>query len=238
MRIERYRWAGGDEAMLRFGPAEGGPTVILAMPLFEEANRTRAFAVRLLRLLAEQGIGGALPDLPGQGESLVAVEAASLDGWRDAFAAAARTLAAPAAGPVHVAAIRGGALVDTLAVAASRWHLAPTGGDALVRELMRTRAVAGGAAAPAIDLGDPADDGPAIELAGNRVSRAMLRALHVAERALDEPLRTVRLASDPAVAERKLDGAPLWRRAEPGDDPALAALLADDLAGWIATCGG
>lgn len=223
--------------MLRFGPAEGGPTVILAMPLFEEANRTRAFAVRLLRLLAARGIGGALPDLPGQGESLAAVEAASLDGWRDAFAAAARTLAGRAAGPVHVAAIRGGALVDTLAVATSRWHLAPTGGDALVRELMRTRAAAGGAA-PAIDPGDPADDGPAIELAGNRVSRAMLRALHVAERVLDEPLRTVRLASDPAVAARKVEGAPLWRRAEPGDDPVLAALLADDLAGWIATCDG
>jgi HAD superfamily hydrolase (TIGR01509 family) len=40
--------------MLRFGPAEG-PLVVLAMPLFEEANRTRAFAVTLLRALAAAG---------------------------------------------------------------------------------------------------------------------------------------------------------------------------------------
>jgi thioredoxin reductase len=38
--IDRYDWAGGSEAMLRFGPATG-PIVVLALPLFEEANRTR-----------------------------------------------------------------------------------------------------------------------------------------------------------------------------------------------------
>lgn len=217
--------------MLRFGPSDG-PTVILAMPLFEEANRTRAFAVRLLRELAARGIGGALPDLPGQGESVAPTEAASLDDWRAAFAAAAADLG----GPVHVAAIRGGALVDTLAAAASRWHFGPAAGDALVRELLRTRAVAGGG--PDLDLRDPTDDGPPVELAGNRLSRPLLRALHVAERMPDGRVRTVRLESDPAAADRKLAGASLWRRAEPGDDPALAETLADDLAEWVATCGG
>lgn len=201
------------------------------MPLFEEANRTRAFAVRLLRLMAARGIGGALPDLPGQGESLVATEAARLEDWRAAFAAAVASLS----GPVHVVAIRGGALVDTLAAATSRWHFSPAAGDALVRELLRTRAVAGGA--PELDLLDPDDEVSPVELAGNRLSRPLLRALHVAERIPYGPVRTVRLESDPAAADLKLAGAPLWRRTEPGDDPALAEALADDLAAWIAACG-
>ncbi len=31
--------------------------------------------------------------------------------------------------------------------------------------------------------------------------------------------------------------APPWRRAEPGEDPALVEALADDLAHWVETCG-
>ena len=58
--IDHYDWAGGREAMLRFGPA-GGPVVVAALPLFEEANRTRSFVVTILRLLAARGIAGALP---------------------------------------------------------------------------------------------------------------------------------------------------------------------------------
>ncbi|MCI1143823.1 hypothetical protein MOP88_18565 [Sphingomonas sp. WKB10] len=46
----------------------------------------------------------------------------------------------------------------------------------------------------------------------------------------------MRLSSDPAPADRHVDAAPLWRRAEPGDNPALAELLADDIAAWIAAC--
>jgi hypothetical protein len=54
----------------------------------------------------------------------------------------------------------------------------------------------------------------------------------------DPPLRTVRLDTDPKPADRHVPGIPLWRRAEPDNDPALAALLADDIADWIATCEG
>ncbi|MEG8052367.1 hypothetical protein QP185_02180 [Sphingomonas aerolata] len=53
--------------MLRFGP-DAGPRVIAVLPLFEEANRTRAFLVETLRALAGRGIGSILPDLPGTGE--------------------------------------------------------------------------------------------------------------------------------------------------------------------------
>ena len=202
-RITHYDWPGGREAMLCFGP-DGGPTVIAALPLFEEGNRTRAALVAVLRQLAERGIASALPDLPGTGESLLPTHEATLAGWRAAFAAAARTLP----GPVHVVAWRGGALVDTDAEVASRWHLSPLSGADTMRELRRMQAAAGG------------------ELfAGNRLSEVFV-----------QELESDRLATDPRPADAHLPGRPLWRAAEPGTDPALEAAVADDIAGWIATC--
>lgn len=226
--IDHYDWAGGREAVMRFDAA--GPVVVLALPLWEEANRTRTFAVRLLRLLAARGIAGALPDLPGQGESAIPTHYAMLAGWRAAFAAAVAHVAPDR--PVHALAIRGGALVDNQAAVASRWHLAPAGGEALLRELLRASAATG--AAIDIDLNDHRDDRGPVTLMGNRVSRPLMRDLAAASPVRDGAVRVVRLVTDPAVADRKVEGAPLWRLAEPGDDPALAETLADDIAGWLA----
>ena len=78
--IDHYDWPGGREAMLRFGPATG-PVVIAVMPLFEEANRTRAFMVAMLRALADRGIAGILPDLPGTGESRTEAKDITLSDW-------------------------------------------------------------------------------------------------------------------------------------------------------------
>ena len=225
---EHYDWPGGREAMLRFGPA-AGPVVILALPLFEEANRTRTFAVGLLRRLAERGIGGVLPDLPGQNESLVATERAMLAGWRAAY-----TAAAGAARATHSVTIRGGSLVDHDATVAGRWQLAPAKGEALIRELFRTAQAAGEPVDIALDAWN--DEGGPVTIAGNRIGRPLLRDLNAADCVRDGNVRVVRLDTDPAVADRKVEGAPLWRRSEPGDDPALAATLADDIADWIAAC--
>ena len=87
LTIEHYDWPGGREAMLRFGPPHG-PTMVAALPFFEEANRTRAAMVDVLRQLAVRGIGSILPDLPGTNESLLATSDATLAAWRGAFAAA------------------------------------------------------------------------------------------------------------------------------------------------------
>jgi len=214
--------------MVRVGPA-GGLVVILALPLFEEANRTRTFAVGLLRRLADRGIGGVLPDLPGQNESLVATEHAMLAGWRTAFAAAAAT-----AGATHSVTMRGGSLVDHDATLAGRWQLAPAKGEALIRELFRTAQAAGEPVD--IDLNAWNDEGGPMTIAGNRIARHLLRDINTADCVREGAVRVVRLDTDPAVADRKVEGAPLWRRSEPGDDPALAALLADDIADWIAAC--
>ena len=202
--------------MLRFGPANG-PTVLAAPALFEEANRTRALLVDLLRRLSLRGIASALPDLPGQNESLVLTCEARLADWRAAFAAVATSLP----GPVHVIALRGGALVDAEAAVASRWYLSPTSGAAQARELRRVQALGGGA-----DFG------------GNLLDAAMIGALEAAEPAVAEPLRVVPLAGDPRAADRHVPGPMLWRASEPRGDAALAGLLAEDIADWIARCAG
>ncbi|MBM3928477.1 MAG: hypothetical protein FJ335_08485 [Sphingomonadales bacterium] len=192
--------------MIRLGP-DHGPVVVVVLPLFEEANRTRTFAVTMMRALAVRGVASALPDLPGTGDSLVATEAATLADWQSALSAAAASVGARAS-----VAIRSGALLD--GAIANRWHLAPQNGAALVRELDRLRAADG-------------------RIAGNRVDPGVIDALSLAAPAA---ARTVRLESDPGPADRTVPGAPLWRRAEPGNDPVLAEALADDIADWVRQC--
>ena len=203
--IDRYDWPGGREAMLRFGPATG-PVVVAALPLFEEANRTRTFVVTILRALAERGIASILPDLPGQGDSLVPTEQTSLADMRSAFAAI------PGA---YTLALRSGALLDA-GERTARWHLSPQEGPELIRELDRMRQAGGGN-----DYG------------GNRLSAKILSQL---ETATPAEARTVRLDSDTRFADRKVVGSPLWRRTEPDNDLPLAALLADDIHAWIRAC--
>lgn len=218
-RFDRYDWAGGREAMLRFGPDEG-PVVVAALPLFEEANRTRAFMVAILRALAVRGIGSVLPDLPGQGESLVALAAVSLADLRDGFAAAVRR-ASEGGRLAYAAAVRSGALLDTHAPTAGRWHLAPQTGATLIRELNR--------------IGCKPSASATVEIAGNLVASSLLDALRDAE---PHAARVVRLSSDTAPADRTIAGPPLWRRTEPGNDPAVAQALADDIADWVLSCEG
>ena len=105
-----------------------------------------------------------------------------------------------AAGKFSVA-IRSGALIDATADVRGRWHLSPIEGDDLARELRR--------------LADPQTGG----IAGNEVSDAMMAELADARAA---EARVLRLDSDPRAADRKVAAAPLWRRAEPDNDPALA----------------
>ena len=259
-RIDSYQWRGGREAMLRFGPADG-PVVVAALPLLEEANRTRAFVVTILRLLAEVGIGGVLPDLPGQGESLVPTREMRMSDLREAFGAAAR---ASGAGVFGVA-VRSGALLDHDADLSGRWCLSPQSAEELLREWRR---IASGGL-----------EGELVEVAGSSLSRSFLNELGPIailpgagrgpasahseagsfsptpvqldpglrrggwERAGEREhtggeQRTVRLDADPRPADLHISGSPPWRRAEPGNDPALAQQLATDIAQWIRSCGG
>lgn len=195
---------GGREWMLAHGPSDG-PQVLLLQPLFEEMNRCRAVLSTVQRVLAEAGIGSWLGDLPGTGESLRAIEAVSFADWRRAVADMARV-----SGATAIASFRGGCLLDD-AVELPRWRLSPIAGAAALRDLARTT---GAARATAWEL-PPALAGPL----GDAIPVGTARIM--------------RLASDPAPADARIEGAPPWRRAEPSGDAPLAHAVAADIAAWL-----
>ena len=219
LRFEHYAWRGGREAVLRFGP-DTSPIVIAALPLFEEANRTRQFACTILRALAVHGVGSVLPDFPGTGESLVATVDARLSYQREAYSTLSQRLGVR----TYALSLRSGALLDIDATIAGRWHLTPQPGSDFVRDLERTRA----ARKPERAFEN--------EYAGNLLSSEMLAELRSAVPRDDGRRRVVRLDTDPRPSDATFTGAPLWRRSEPGNDTVLAQQLADDIAYWIASC--
>ncbi|OHD04244.1 MAG: hypothetical protein A2885_21805 [Sphingopyxis sp. RIFCSPHIGHO2_01_FULL_65_24] len=218
------------EHILRIEPT-GAPraTVLIVPPLFEEANRTHRTLVLAMRALAARGFAAAMPDLPGQNESLVALESVDLDMWQAALAEVAKTID----GPVLVASVRGGALIDHRVKAAAWWRLAPVGGASLLRTLLRARVSAdreAGVTSSLESLSETAKREPLL-LAGNRLSPAMIAQLGSAEAQPVEPLRNV------ALGPHGIAGTPLWLRAEPGEDAVMAEAIADDIADWGAACG-
>lgn len=225
--------------MMRFG-LDVGPVVVVALPLFEEANRTRAFAVAIMRGLADRGIASVLPDLPGQGDSLTSLETLSILDLQSAYDGLVTALEREGR-RCHGVGIRSGALLDALGLLHGRWHLAPQEGASLLRELTRIKQVEVGPQQRLSELwysdADLPDDAP-VTIAGNLISRRLLTDFSVTE-PFDEPgipRRVVRLATDAAPADVHYPGTPLWRRSEPGDDQYLAEGLAADIADWIRTC--
>lgn len=218
------------EHQLRIDPV-GTPraTVLIVPPLFEEANRTRRTLVLAMRALAADGFAALLPDLPGQNESLVALEDVDLSRWQDALA----EIVAGIDGPVIAAAVRGGALIDHRAKAAAWWRLAPVGGASLLRTLLRARVAADREAGVTSSLENlqTAAQSETLLLAGNALSPAMVAQLGAAEVQPVEPLRSASLGPE------GIAGSPLWLRAEPGEDAAMATGIAADIAAWSKTCG-
>ena len=68
-------------------------------------------------------------------------------------------------------------------------------------------------------------------LAGNALSPAMISQLGAVEAQPVEPLRSIPLG------EGGIAGTPLWLRAEPGEDAAMANAIAADIAAWSRSCG-
>lgn len=218
------------EHQLRFDPA-GTPraAVLIVPPLFDEANRLRRTLGLAMRALAADGFAAVLPDLPGQNESLVALEAVDLDRWQQALA----DVAAAIDSPVIIASLRGGALIDHRARAAAWWRLAPVGGASLLRTMMRARVTAdreAGVESSLDSLHEAAKAAP-LRLAGNALSPVMVAQIGSAEVQPVEPLRSIGLGAD------GIAGTPLWLRAEPGEDAAMAAAIAADISAWSKACG-
>lgn len=220
------------EHILRIAPT-GTPraTAMFVLPLFEEANRTRRTLVLAMRALAADGYAALLPDLPGQNESLVPLTEVDLENWQSAFADAAAAID----GPLIIASLRSGTLIDHLPKAAAWWRLAPVGGASLLRTMMRARIAAdreAGLTSSLDSLQTDATTAPLL-LAGNRLSPTMIAQLGAAETRPVTPLRTVTLGSGADT----IAGTPLWLRAEPGEDSAMAENIAADIAAWSQTCG-
>jgi hypothetical protein len=184
-------------------------------PLFEECNRTRRLIAQMARHLSVEGLSLHIVALPGTGESLTEIADVRLVDWQEAARAEIAALK-----PTVIASIRGGALIDAAGEAKGRWRFAPESGARLVRDLRRTQL---------------AGEGTKL-YAGNALSEAFLAELEGMVPVPLAPLRTVRLESDLAECDLRVAGSPLWRRAEPGEDPALALALATDLAEWTHTC--
>lgn len=217
LQYQTYRADGTDEWLMRMGPLDATPVLILP-PLFEEMNRSRAFLAAVMRGLAAAGLGCWLPDLPGTGESETPLAACGWDVWKEAVAAAADHICRSVGQRPMAVSVRGGCLLDGQSAAAGWWRLAPVAGASLVRDLERS-GLAGG-----------------VPLAGYRPSPGLLADLAAALPADAAPLRTVRLASDPKAADAKLQGPALWRRSEPGRADALAEIAAADIAAWSRSC--
>lgn len=182
--------------------------------LFEEANRTRRSLATVARALDECKIGVTIACLPGMGESLSNISTVHLTDWRAAASEAIAVIK-----PTVIASLRGGALLDDRGSAKGWWRFAPETGARIVRDLRRTQLA-----------------GETGLYAGHQLTNDFLTDLEAATPTTPFPLRTVRLESDAGEADVKLPGSPLWRRAEPGEDAALAAAIAADLAAWTMQC--
>lgn len=214
--------------LLRLG--SGSPITMLVLPaLFEEANRMRRFTVSVMRGLAERGIGTVLPDLPGTGESLLALANVSIADWQNAVASVIDVVRAEC-GQCLTIAIRGGALLD--ASADHGWRLAPETGERILRDLVRATALTAGVSASDVDRKARTE---ATALAGQVLSPKMYSELSTA--ILPSAKRhTVRLTEDIGLRDGSMPGTRLWRSAEPADDPDFAAAAVGSIVDWSARC--
>ncbi len=230
MRHIPYVYNGAYEFCLMAGDANAARRIIIAAPLFDEMNRMRRVLVSTMRLLALRGIASCLPDLPGCNESVADLAVQDVDIWRSTFSAAAAQT-----GATHVVSIRGGALISDGLGDLPHWRLAPVKGASLLKTMLRTR-IASDKEAGIINSMDAllaSGLDARIELAGNRMGPAMLISLQNAE-AADWPQLTIAALGE---GDDDVTGSALWMRAEPQDDPAMAASLAEQLDRWSAACG-
>lgn len=187
---------------------------LLVIPaLFDEGHKLRRLSVQVMRRLDASGVDSFLADLPGTGESEQDLAAIALEDWQAAMSAAANSFNA-----THVLAVRGGGLL--LPEGLRGWHYGAVKGTSLLRTLLRARTLAAREAGreESVDMLLAEAQASGIELAGYRLSAAMIRGL---QGALPAPRPGVQ-----CIEQDLLGGSPLWLRAEPDADAAQADALA------------
>jgi hypothetical protein len=229
MRHNNYKFAGAQENCLSAGEASSTRRILIVPPLFDEMNRMRRVLVSAMRILSNGGVGCDLIDLPGCNESLARLEDQDLGTWRGAVAAAAEQLRC-----THIASIRGGALVDNLPAGLPHWRLCPVKGVSLLKTMLRTRIAGDKEMGIASNMESLIAHGcrEPIELAGNLICPNMLSSMQYVQA---EPLAKLTMAALGDGADDVM-GSALWLRAEPQDDPVMAASIAAQLDHWSASC--
>ena len=230
LECSSYRFADRDEYCLRSG-VKHSIQILLVPPLFDEMNRMRRMIADIMRLLDNHDVGTTLPDLPGTNESLYPQQDTSLEIWREAL----NICRDNQQGCSHIVSFRGGCLIDDLSDNLPVWRLTPVKGNSLLRTMLRTRIASDKEAGTTTSMADLANivKTESIELAGNIISPPMFAQLQDSVVKTPKLLRTARLESDSKSADVRLNGTPLWLRAEPDADPSLSQSIADDLVNWI-----
>lgn len=228
--ITAYPFAGREEYCLAITKGRTN-TVMLVAPLFEEANRTRRTLVQVMRCLDQRGVDTILPDLPSRNESTAPAATMDFAHWQAALNGCAAHFGAIA----HVAALRGGCLLDHVSGAQNVWRLAPLKGAQIIRNLLRTRIASDredGRDIKSADLMAMAKADGAM-LAGNWLSANMVTQLDAAVPANDLAIREVHAGPVADFDDSCITASPLWLRAEPDYDAAMAQAIAADIARWI-----
>lgn len=187
---------------------------LLVLPaLFDEANKLRRQTAEVMLRLDLSGVDSFLPDLPGCNESLQPLDAQTLAGW----CAAAKTAAAHFEA-THVLSIRAGCLLSPPALPG--WRYAPTTGAKVLRSLLRARTIAAREAGKTEKIEDLSVIARAegTELAGWPIGAVMFAALENGVANADSQQTTIN--------QGDIGGAGLWLRAEPGEDPEQADMIA------------
>lgn len=199
--------------------------LLVIPPLFDEHNKMRRQLVEVMHRLDLSGIDSVLPDLPGWNESLIPLQAQSLENWRAAVKAAVAYFK-----PTRYLAVRAGTLLVPIGLPG--WDYAPVGGKQILRGMVRARIIASkeaGREEGSEDLMDIARSG-GIELAGWHLGPELITQLEAAEPA-ESPIRS-------RIDQTTVGGKPLWLRAEPDEDPEQADAIAAIIAIAIDSAGG
>ena len=181
--------------------------------LFDEANKMRRQTAEVMHRLDLSGIDSILPDFAGCNESLQPLDVQTLEGWRTAAQSAAVHFKA-----THILSVRAGCLLAPPAFPG--WRYAPTTGAKALRSLLRARTIAAREAGRAEKIEDLSVIAKAegIELAGWQIGAVLFSELQQAVANAD---------SQQAIIEPgDIGGASLWLRAEAGEDPEQADMLA------------
>lgn len=217
---------------LFYRSAEGRNTkgVVLFIPPFaEELNKSRRMLALAARALNGCGYATVLPDLYGTGDSAGDFKDADWDGWLDDLRATLSWIESRHDEPVHLLALRAGALLGSRLIGASALQ-SPTlvlwnpviHGQQVVTQFLRLRmagmlGMAGGENTR--ELRDRLATGESLEIAGYTLSSGLAHGLDAAT-----------LAPDPAA----LPGRVVWLEVSSREEPVLTPVSQRAVTDWEA----